>query len=204
MPEDTETFTLSIDNIYGTPWDIYTLDINGEGERVPGEFQPFSLEFGTGFVTYEGGAYIRIVAPDDMDRIGYLRVVYSYDDGKSTENEVYDEYINGIPVVGTMEDNGDDFVFTTNETEVYIKVFMANGMYYNFEADSSIEKTMYVYLPDDMDNAVDSDSYPYIYSRVVDFDEYDESGYAYVKLVSSSGALLGTITCTLAAAPMGY
>lgn len=63
MPEDTETFTLSIDNIYGIPWDIYTLDINGEGERVPGEFQPFSLEFGTGFVTYECGAYIRIVAP---------------------------------------------------------------------------------------------------------------------------------------------
>ena len=116
------------------------------------------------------------------------------------ENDV-EEYINGIPVVATID--WGEISFTTSLSEVYVKALMADGgPSRNFEADSTINKTMYIYLPSDMNTAVASDTYPSNYSRVLDFYEYDESGYVYVKLVSSSGSPLGTVTCTLEDSPM--
>ena len=215
------------------PMAVWFLNANGEGECVgyTNSDGIFTWDMTNDFFGDDDYAFVKLVT--EQNPLGYISVDYTYEviddiipeevcsecggvDGYHEEtcshygeviddgdDDEYDEYIDDIPVIATIDSEWEEYDFDTDESVVWLKVKMADGPYYNFEATCSVGNRMYVYLPSDMSTVVASDTYDDAWSRVLDFPYYDESGYAYVKLVSSNGSALGTINCELQPAPMG-
>jgi hypothetical protein len=161
----------------------------------------FSVEFDP--FAFGSEDYIYVKFETSENNIGDVDIYYTYNADENVEEGDEDEDIDGIPVIGTINDTSwSETSFTTNLSEVYIKVLMADGPYYNLDVESSVKNLIYVYEASDLETVVASDTIGSTLSRIYDQGYYDESGYVYVKVVSQNGSALGTITCSIETAPM--
>ena len=179
--------------------------VNANGLNVEGGVYD-APENGNAVGTAEGEGFSTITYTVTLAEGQTIYMTFSAESPYSGPDAVFvtvaQDFIGDIPVIGTINDSWTETTFTTNHQTVYIKVLMADGPNYAFVATCSTENKMYVYAASDLETVVASDTSNDTFSRVLDCVVADESGYAYVKLVTASGYSLGTITCELEPAPM--
>ncbi|WP_303837967.1 hypothetical protein [Ruminococcus flavefaciens] len=211
--DNASTYIFDISNIDQEEAMAVTFYYSDGSEIVPDEYVTleggttdddgiFSVEFDPFAFGDEEYIYVKFETSDN--NIGDVSILYTYNaDENVEEGGDEDEDIDGIPVIGTINDTSwSETSFTTNLSEVYIKVLMADGPNYNLDVLCSSSNSIYVYAASDLETVVASDTLSSTLSRIYDQGYNDESGYVYVKVVSQNGSALGTITCSIEPAPM--